>query len=268
MQSDGWHYHLKWLKFFTGNAGDPMIPFVRLLLLQHCKQKAPMVSNSWVESLALSVSYPAVKSGYIPCHGMPETTCIFVLWCCFCKVTLHRNISKFRSPQHHFESFTSTTKNSTNCLQVPKQKIDRGTCHPPKTMTPWTPQVPHQSSTETFAGRFPPGWTQSLRVQLESTPSPKIASEGCEGLDIGILSSQHPRWGGGPSHIYLSPTSSSFSYQSSTKSTKSDGRTHLAPPQHHIGPRTRQGLVKDIFFRKDWECRQIQINMWPKIDVN
>ena len=56
---------------------------------------------------------------------------------------------------------------------------------------------------------------------------------------------------------------------SATKSTKSDGRTHLAPPQHHIGPRTRQGLVKDIFFAKIENVDKFKsINMWPKIDVN
>lgn len=198
----------------------------------------------------------------------PATACLKRHVSLYCdvvsgEVTLHRNISKFRSPQHHFETFTSTKKFHKLFAGLQAKHWTKTTCHPSTTMTPWTPQVPHQSSTETFAGRFPPGWTQSLRVQLESTP--KIASEGCEGLGNWhpvILTSQ-VGWGPKP---YLP-----FTYFQLFQLPSPPSLTGIPIwPLHstilvqgHV-----KALCETICFSQRLRKSQIQINMWPKIDVN
>ena len=48
-------------------------------------------------------------------------------------------------------------------------------------------------------------------------------------------------------HIYLSHP---FTYFQLIQPPSPPWRTHLAPPQHHIGPRTRQGLVSHAKIEK------------------
>lgn len=112
------------------------------------------------------------------------------------QVTLHRNISKFRSPQHHFETFTSTRK--LHKLFAGPQKIERNKMSPthdydslnapsatPKLDGSLRWSLPSWLVIWAFWGNGGSGWTQSS----PGINPPKIASEGCEGLDIGILSS-------------------------------------------------------------------------------